>query len=436
MQDPKSPETGQPETPQGVLVLTHRVVRVLAPVWPPVKTADYLAAKAAFCGADPEPFVSDPAREPSARRPFAGRDRRRRRARGGVWLVPSLIFLALGVTFLLLALTGKPLRVPVWAVAEVESQMNQRLETVLGQQSGGSALSLGGIVLVVDQDWIPRLRLEDLRLLQPDGSALLSVPELRASFDPGSAARGQPRLRSLRMIGARLNLRRMPDGQFDIALGAGMAPRPVNGVAGMVDAAVAAFAQPLLSHLTSIQAEAMSVRIDDRLLGRVWDMGDGRMRLLNRDTDLALEMGVSMISGGADAARADLTLIAAKDTSEARLTVTVDQIAAADLAAQAAPLAFLKVLEAPISGQIFSTLDTAGGLASLEARLAIAAGNLHPSATTKPVPFEEAGLFFSYDPARQRIDLRELTVRSASLRLSATGQACPIGFWRRSGFRA
>ena len=103
--------------------------------------------------------------------------------------------------------------------------------------------------------------------------------------------------------------------------------------------------------------------------------------------------------------------------------MTVDQIAAADLAAQAAPLAFLKVLEAPISGQIFSTLDTAGGLASLEARLAIAAGNLPPSATTKPVPFEEAGLFFSYDPARQRIDLRELTVRSASLRLSATGQA-------------
>jgi len=433
MQDPKSPETGQTRTSRGVLLLTHRVIRVVPPVWPPVETADYLAAWAAFSEAAPDPALGGPAgAEPSPLRAtrlsaLAARRKgirgRKRRARGGAWLFTSLIFLMLGVAFSLLALSGKPLHVPVWAVAEVESRMNQRLEAVLGQQSGGSALSLGGIVFVVDADWIPRLRLEDLRLLQPDGSALLSVPELRASFDPGSVVRGLPRLRSLRLIGARLNLRRMPDGQFYLALGAGVTPHLVNGVAGMIDAAVAAFAQPVLDHLTNIQAEAMSIRIDDRLLGRVWDMGDGRMRLLNRKTDLALELGVSLVSGGADAAQADLTLIAAKATSDARLTVKVDQIAAADLASQAAPLAFLKVLDAPISGQIFSTLNAAGGLASLEARLAIAAGTLHPSPTTNPVPFEEAGLFFSYDAARERIDLRELTVRSASLRLSATGQA-------------
>ncbi|MDZ4136594.1 MAG: DUF3971 domain-containing protein, partial [Paracoccaceae bacterium] len=127
--------------------------------------------------------------------------------------------------------------------------------------------------------------------------------------------------------------------------------------------------------------------------------------------------------GGQTPAQAGLTLVAAKDTSEARLTVTVDRVAAADIAAQSAPLAFLGVLDAPISGQISSTLDTRGRLAALEARLSVEAGALRPTPQTRPVPFEAAGLFFTYDPASERIDLRDLTVQSASLRLTASGQA-------------
>jgi hypothetical protein len=343
--------------------------------------------------------------------------------RGGFWTMPTLIFLVIGLTFAALALSGKPLRLPIWVVAEVETRLNHRLDEVLSHASGTAAVSLGGVVIIVDDDWTPRLRLEDVRLLQPDGAALVTMPEVRTSFEPSAIVRGQIRLQSLRIIGARLAVRRLENGQFDISLGQGMAPVVVDGVAGLVDAAVAVFAHPNMEFLKTIQAEAMTLSIDDRLLGRVWEMGDGRMLLENREDALALDAGVSLVSGGTEPAQADLTLIAAKETSEARLTFTVDRVAAVDLAAQAAPLAFLGVLEAPISGQISSTLDASGALASLEARLSIAAGALRPGEQTKPVAFDAASLFFTYDPARERIDLHELDVSSSTVRFNATGHA-------------
>ncbi len=52
--------------------------------------------------------------------PPAKAKRKRRRGRFGLWLLLSLVFLTAILGFGALALTGKPIRLPVWAVAEVE----------------------------------------------------------------------------------------------------------------------------------------------------------------------------------------------------------------------------------------------------------------------------------------------------------------------------
>ena len=412
--------------------------------------AEYHEARAAFCGpeagAAPPPSGSELSSAPTSvgaetvaeggapaaadappshhrsRRVFRPRHRHRR-ARGGFWLVPSLIFLALGLTFAALALTGKPIRLPVWLVAEAESRINLAYEQATGDQTGGTAISLGGVILRVDDDFVPRIRLEDLRLLQPSGAALLTLPEVRFALDPEALRAGRLQLRSLRLIGARLGLLRMANGQFDIALGLGRAPRPVQGVSGLMAALVEVFTHPALADLRFIEAEALTLTVDDRMLNRIWDMGDGRLRIDNRAAELAMELSASLQGGGAAPAQATVRLITAKTSPEARMTVSVDGVAAADLAAQAAPLAWLGVLDAPISGQISSRLDAQARISELEATLSIGAGALRPVQQTEPVEFDAASLAFRFDPARDRIDLSRLSVQSASLRLEAAGHA-------------
>ena len=431
MADPDKDQTGTDAGGQAVSApdrgvaeeVSHSPRFVLLPPEPPPDltdpdSPDYRAAEAAFNGPS-APHIHPP--EDAARpKPHRLARSRRRHRRGSFWLMPTVIFLSLAMLFAALALSGKPIRLPVWAVVEAESRLN----AVVGEIAGpGTALSLGGAVFVVDADWVPRLRLEDLRILQPDGTSLLSVPEMRVALDPGAIAQGQVRLRSLRVVGANMGLRRLEDGRFDLALTRGLQPRPVEGLSGLVGSAVTLFEHPALSHLRSIEAQALTLTVDDQMQGRLWELGDGRMQLSNRAGELAMELGVTVMGGQTTAAQAVMTLIAAKDDASARMTVTVDRVAAADIAAQAAPLAWLGVLDAPISGQIATTLDRLGALSALEASLTIDQGALRPTPQTRPVAFDGASLFFSFDPARERLDLREWTMRSPDLTLSASGHA-------------
>lgn len=346
---------------------------------------------------------------------------RRRGARAGAWLVLTLVFLSLAGGFLALALTGKPLRLPVWAVAEAEERLNR-----LMPPAAGTGLSLGGAVLVVDRDWVPRIVLEDLRLLQPGGETLLSLPEARLSLDPSALAEGQVRLATLRLVGPRIQLRRLPDGRFDLAFG-GMETAAFDGLVPLLDAADRVLAAPAASRLTRIEADALTLVFEDQRAGRTWELGDGRLRMENRADALAIEIGLTLAGPGGLPAQARATLVTDKTSPEARMTVTVDRVAARDIALQAAPLAWLGVLDAPISGEFAGSFDRGGGLSALDARLSVDAGAIRPgtgdAGALRPIAFDRAGLFFRFDPANERIDLRELTVESPSLRLSASGHA-------------
>ena len=103
----------------------------------------------------------------------AGRPRRRlrRTARVSLWLISSLVFLALVAGFGVLALSGKPLRLPVWAVAEAEARLNARMPL------RDLSVAIETVEVMVDSGWVPRLRLENLSINRKTGGALLRLPE-------------------------------------------------------------------------------------------------------------------------------------------------------------------------------------------------------------------------------------------------------------------
>ena len=76
---------------------------------------------------------------------------------------------------------------PVWVVAEIE----QRANTALAKALPEAALALGGVEITVDSDWVPRLRLDDLRLLKANEQALLTLPDLRLTLDPALCCTGR-----------------------------------------------------------------------------------------------------------------------------------------------------------------------------------------------------------------------------------------------------
>ena len=235
---------------------------------------------------------SNPPETPAA--PPPRRRRRRRRGAGAVWLVLSLRVLLVIGGFGGWALSGRPLVLPVWAVAEVEARINRALGLP------GQAVSLGGIEIALDQGVTPALRLQDLRLVRNErGATLAALPEVRLRFDGLSVLRGQILPRRLQVSGAQLRLNRDREGRLDLDFGGAGAGMQVTGLAGLFDAFEAIIAQPVFARLERVEADALSLVLSDAAAGRVWTFGDGRLTMENRDAELAGEISLSLqVPGG------------------------------------------------------------------------------------------------------------------------------------------
>ena len=363
------------------------------------------------------PDVTGPDIATSASPSSAELRRRRRLNRSGLGTRLFLLLLALVLVVTAVGLSGKPVSLPVWAVVEIESRINRSLATALPDQS----IAMGGVDVMLDSDWVPRLRLEDVRLLKKGGQSLVTLPDLRLTLDAGALIRGKVRPTSLRLIGARLAVVRDRDGHFDLSLGAGRMPA-ITRFSQVFDLADLVFATPFAASLSTVEAEALTITLQDQRAGKTWEVGDGRFALTNRPDQLAAELGLSLVAGGAAPAQAVLTVVSDKGRDTARLSATINGVAAQDLASQVAALGWLGVLDAPISGRVSTTLG-AGGVTAMEARLDIGAGALQPQPEARPVAFDRASIALTYDPAQGRIKLTDMSVESPSLRVTASGHS-------------
>jgi hypothetical protein len=335
-------------------------------------------------------------------------------------MILTLVAMVLCFTYLTMAYTGKTIRLPTWVVAEAEARLNASLSAA--RLPKGSAVSLGGVELAVDADFVPRFRIDDIRLIESNGRSLLTLPEATVAFEPTALLSGKVRPSSLRLVGAQLAVRRDAAGRIDLDLGGsgqGAGPKSISEVLRAIELA---FATPALEALTLIEAEGLTLSLNDDRAGRSWQVGDGRLAISNDASAISAELAVTLLDG-AEPAQAVLTLVSDKGAETAQLTAKIDRIAASDLAAMSPPLAFLGFVEAPISGALSAHLAEDGGFAGLTAELRLAAGSVAPREGARPIAFDQALLSLSYDPKTARISLADLSVESASLRLKARGHA-------------
>jgi hypothetical protein len=366
------------------------------------------AAEPPLGGQEPTPVASARVRQP----------RRSHRARLSLTAILVFVLLALGFGYLTLAYTGKTVQLPVLAVAEVETRLNAGL--VGSSLPPGAAVALGAVEFSVDASFVPRFRLADIRLLDVQGRSLLTLPEAEITLDPRALMSGQLRLGSVRLIGARLAVRRDRDGRLDLQFGGANDSAGPQNLGEMLGIAEATLAAPALSSLTVIEAEGLTLTLTDERAARTWQVGDGRLVIENRPDAIVAELGLTLLDGEAPA-QANLKVVVTKGGGAARLAARIDTIASGDLAALAPPLAWLSAVKAPISGQLVANISEDGFISGLSADLAFAAGSISPGKDARPIGFDAADMSLSYDPVTARLTLTDLTVESTTLRLRAKG---------------
>ncbi|MGJ8590873.1 MAG: DUF3971 domain-containing protein, partial [Yoonia sp.] len=321
----------------------------------------------------------------------------------------SLLFIVLCVAAVAgtaLYLIRSPIVVPQWIEARIEARMAQDVPT--------AKVEFGEMVLIVDEGWRPRIRLQDVSILTPQGAELAAFREVRASFSARSLLQGQIKLRDLALSGIVADLRRDPDGR--VALRASTAPAPAERRAATMPQLIgqldALLQRPGLSRLRSVDVRALTLRYTDLQSERVWTADGGRLRLNRDDDTLRISADLAVLGGGASVATLAANYTSTLGDTAAQFGVTFDGVDAGDIAVQSPAFAWLKVLRAPISGSVRSSIDEDGSFEPLNASLQIGSGVVQPNASAKPIPFDGVRSYFSYHPDQQLLQFDELAVSS------------------------
>ncbi|MGI9369866.1 MAG: DUF3971 domain-containing protein [Ruegeria sp.] len=342
--------------------------------------------------------------------------RRSRRRAAGLWTMRGTFLLIFLAAFTALMVIGQQMHAPAWLRDRVEARLEQGL--------GGLQIKFGDVSFIIHEGWRPRLHLTDVTISDVEGRQIAEVSDLRASLAMRPLLRGQVRPKRIILSGAFLTMERGADGALSLTVGTGSAPvQQAPNLARLIEQSDEIFQSPALSALTSIELDAITMDYRDLWLGRSWTFDGGHMQATRSRQEVRLATGFSVLAGRDYVSSIEANYTSTLGSLEARFGVTVTDLPAEDVAAQSAALAWLQVLNSPISGALRGSIDDKGALGPVFATLNLAAGAVQPNPETRPVPFESARTYFTYDPGQNVLDFNEVSIVSAWGSVQAEGMA-------------
>nr|WP_110884667.1 AsmA-like C-terminal region-containing protein [Phaeobacter italicus] len=291
--------------------------------------------------------------------------------------------------------------------------LRERVERRIEQHLGGLTIEFGGIHLVVNRGWRPRVSLRDVTLRDENGARVARLADAQASLAMRPLLRGQVRPKSISLSGLFGTLRRGADGSLQLSLAEGEAPlRQAANLADLIEQWESQLELPVLSALISVETEALTLRYEDDRLGRVWTLDGGSVRMSRVGQDIDIAGVFSILSGRGYVGSVEANYASAIGSKAAEFGILIDSVASEDIAAQSAALGWLEPLRAPISGSLRGGVAADGGLLPLSASLQIGEGVIQPTPTARPVPINGAQSYFTYLPDVQELQFNELSVNT------------------------
>ena len=338
----------------------------------------------------------------------------RRAGHASLWALALVIFVVAGAVVWLM---DRPVAAPAW--------VQDRIEERIAQEMPAARVSFGEMVFLMERGWKPRVRLRDVRVETLEGAEIAAFSEFKAQLSMRSLLRRQIQPRAMSLTGVFASLRRHKDGTVTLSAGTGLAPpsRQAATLAELVAQIDNLMTAPALAALRQVEIRALTLRFDDLRAERGWTVDGGRLILSRTGDDLALSADLAILGGGAGAATLAANYASRIGETEAQFGMQFDGVSAVDIATQNPAFAWMEVLRAPISGAVRSGVNASGKLAPLNATLQIGAGVVQPNDGTKPIPFQGARSYFSYDAADGLLRFDELSLSSKWVSGRAEGTA-------------
>jgi hypothetical protein len=319
-----------------------------------------------------------------------------------IWTLVTIGLVGLFLTLASMSLTGRVMVLPDWASEKILSRLNAASPAI--------SFSLRQVEFGVTPRGRPKIRLVDVGIRDASGLQLGQLNGVEGGFRLGPALVGRFEPSALRLQGGQVTLRRFSDGAFALSLGQDFGT--TGNLAAVLDRLDGVFNTGPLAGTSQIEASDLTITLEDARSGRIWQVTDGRMEIVPRAQVIDTIVRFDVFNQTEELASTELSFRSARDTSEASLTARFENAAARDIAAQSPALAFLSVIDAPISGALRSSIDPDGSISELVGMMEIGEGALSPEPSAQPAKFNGGKIYIDFDPARQRIDFQGAKLES------------------------
>ena len=322
--------------------------------------------------------------------------------------VGFLVFVVLA-----LALSGRMLPVPEFLHSKIEDRLNESVD--------GTPFDLGGIEVGVSRKGAPQILMNDIRLSDASGGAAAQLNWLGAELSLEQLVKGEFGATSVFLSGAQITIRRTAEGAFRLAAGGPEGSAGQGSIVEVLARVDEVMSSTNMASLSEVIAGGVVLTLEDARSGRIWQATNASATLRKASDALTLSVTSDVFNGTDNIAKIQVSLARNRATGHVMAGFSVEDMPAADIALQSPVLAWLGVLDAPISGSVRTEIDDQGAMVGFAGTFDIDAGALQPSAQAPPVAFQSAKAYFTFDPDRQRIDFSEVSLGAEDGRFVATG---------------
>jgi len=305
---------------------------------------------------------------------------------------------------------------------DLPEQLRTRLLAEVNAMTTPVQITTDRVSFTLSDDYQPVLTLQSVKVADQDATQIVAVDYAVTEASLAALFLGELKLQRLSVEGVQVPISRSETGQVGLVLQADV--ESDTRTAGAFDVAKTlemVLTLPELGEFKTLEIFGITIEYDDALTNKTYVV-DGARATLNRTGDaLKVFSDFALITGGANVATVEMTYATTLGQAAGDYGISIDQLPAQDVAGQVPFLSWLSALDAPISGSIRGGWDDDFSITPTSATMEIGRGRVKPTKGTRPVAFDGAKAYLTYDPATQMMTLDQVRVDSRELQLSASG---------------
>jgi len=307
-------------------------------------------------------------------------------------------------------LNGSKISVPAWAT--------QRLEIAMSDSLGGRKVTIGRSEISIEGGFKPKFSLYDVQLFAPNGQEQMMLSQVQTDLSGRDIINRSAVVRKLRVSGVTMRISRDIDGKFDFQLG-----QQGRG-SGSLEDLTRAFNQSLSAQsggaLEQVLVSNVSLLFEDEISDRAWLVDQGSIRYEQKDGALNFDMDLPFTSTEGALSAIKLGYQRSVSGAEGTVSLALTDVESSDLAAMSKAVAWLGLVNAPISGSMRMNVSQNGAVGGLSASLELGHGFL--VAADEQFGFQSGKTYFTYDSDTEAVDFSTISFVSDAVTIDSSGQ--------------